>query len=80
MACMDDLIVFAKQHNMKIGPIRDLIAYRLCHHHLLEHKATTTFRSKWGGGWLAYTFWNKASKSEQIALVKGIIDPARSVS
>jgi 3,4-dihydroxy 2-butanone 4-phosphate synthase / GTP cyclohydrolase II len=79
MARMDDLIVFAKKHDMKIGTIRDLIAYRLRHDHLLERKATTTFKSKWGGEWLAYAFWNKASKSEQIALVKGIIDPTRPV-
>ena len=79
MARMDDLIAFAKRHEMKIGTIRDLIAYRLRHDHLLERKATTTFKSKWGGEWLAYAFWNKASKTEQVALVKGIIDPSRPV-
>ncbi len=79
MARMNDLIAFAQRHDMKIGTIRDLIAYRLRHDHLLERKATTTFTSKWGGEWLAYAYWNKANKTEQVALVKGIIDPSRPV-
>lgn len=31
--------------------------------------------SEWGGEWRAMTFWNKATGSEQVALVKGVIDP-----
>lgn len=79
MARMDDLLVFAKRHRMKIGTIRDLIAYRLRHDHQLERKASTAFQSKWGGEWSVHAFWNQASKTEQIALVKGTIDPSRPV-
>ena len=38
-------------------------------------RAETVFESEWGGEWCAMTFWNKATGSEQVALVKGLIDP-----
>lgn len=77
MARMDDLVSFAQLHNLKIGTIRDLIAYRRRHDHLVEKRAETVFDSEWGGQWRAMTFWNKATGSEQVALVKGAIDPDR---
>jgi 3,4-dihydroxy 2-butanone 4-phosphate synthase/GTP cyclohydrolase II len=76
MARMDDLVPFAQFHNLKIGTIRDLIAYRRRHDHLVEKRAETRFTSEWGGEWTAVTFWNKATASEQVALVKGKVDPA----
>jgi 3,4-dihydroxy 2-butanone 4-phosphate synthase/GTP cyclohydrolase II len=39
MARMDDLIAFAQLHGLKIGTIRDLIAYRLKKDHLVEQTA-----------------------------------------
>ncbi|WP_346344662.1 3,4-dihydroxy-2-butanone-4-phosphate synthase [Sphingomonas sp. dw_22] len=77
MARMDDLVPFAQFHNLKIGTIRDLIAYRRRHDHLVEKRAETRFTSEWGGEWTAVTFWNKATASEQVALVKGKVDPAK---
>ncbi|QNA87095.1 3,4-dihydroxy-2-butanone-4-phosphate synthase [Sphingomonas sp. So64.6b] len=75
MARMDDLVAFARLHNLKMGTIRDLIAYRRKHDHLVEKRAEMVFESKWGGDWRAMTFFNKASGDETIALVKGYIDP-----
>ncbi len=75
MSRMDDLVAFAQLHNLKIGTIRDLIAYRRRHDHLVEKKAETAFESRWGGQWKAMTFHNKATGDETIALVKGRIDP-----
>lgn len=77
MARLDDLVAFAQFHNLKIGTIRDLIAYRRRHDHLVEKRAEARFVSEWGGEWTAMTFWNKATGSEQIALVKGKVDPTR---
>ncbi len=77
MARMDDLIHFAREHGMKIGTIRDLIAHRLRHDHLAEMKAEARFASRWGGDWTALAFYNKATGTEQIVLKKGHIDPAR---
>jgi 3,4-dihydroxy 2-butanone 4-phosphate synthase/GTP cyclohydrolase II len=77
MARLDDLVAFAQFHNLKIGTIRDLIAYRRRHDHLVEKRAEARFTSDWGGEWTALTFWNKATESEQVALVKGKIDPSK---
>ena len=47
------------------------------HDHLVEKRAEGRFRSRWGGDWRAIGFYNKATKGETMALVKGHIDPAR---
>ena len=77
MARMDDLVAFAQLHGLKIGTIRDLIAYRLKKDHLVEQTAEAEFESRWGGTWMAKTFLNKALGNEQIALVKGKVDPSK---
>jgi 3,4-dihydroxy 2-butanone 4-phosphate synthase/GTP cyclohydrolase II len=77
MSRLDDLVAFAQRHNLKIGTIRDLIAYRRRHDHLVEKRAETVFASRWGGEWKAISYYNKATGDEQIALVKGKVDPDR---
>jgi 3,4-dihydroxy 2-butanone 4-phosphate synthase/GTP cyclohydrolase II len=77
MARLDDLIGFAQRHDLRIGTIRDLIAYRLRHDHNLERIGTAPFHSNFGGDWTAITFRNRTLGSEMLALVKGAIDPAR---
>jgi 3,4-dihydroxy 2-butanone 4-phosphate synthase/GTP cyclohydrolase II len=77
MARMDDLVAFAQLHGLKVGTIRDLIAYRLKKDHLVQQTAEAQFESRWGGTWTARTFLNKALGNEQIALIKGTIDPAK---
>ena len=75
MARMDDLVSFARLHDLKMGTIRDLIAYRRKHDHLVVKRAELRFTSRWGGEWTATTFFNKATGEETMALVKGRIDP-----
>lgn len=75
MARMDDLISFARLHDLKIGTIRDLIAYRRKHDHLVQKRAETRFTSRWGGDWAAHAFYNQATGDDMLALVKGRIDP-----
>jgi 3,4-dihydroxy 2-butanone 4-phosphate synthase/GTP cyclohydrolase II len=77
MARMDELFAFAQLHNLRVGTIRDLIAYRLRKDRLVEQTAAAQFESRWGGSWTAKTFLNKASGLEQIALVKGQVDPEK---
>jgi 3,4-dihydroxy 2-butanone 4-phosphate synthase / GTP cyclohydrolase II len=77
MARLDDLVAFAQRHGLKIGTIRDLIAYRRRHDHNVERAAEVRFTSKWGGDWTAITFRNKAINTETLALVKGHIDPSK---
>ncbi|MBS0504393.1 MAG: 3,4-dihydroxy-2-butanone-4-phosphate synthase, partial [Proteobacteria bacterium] len=77
MARLDDLVAFAQLHNLKIGTIRDLIAYRRRNDHLVERAAEMNFHSRLGGDWKAITFRNKVTGDELIALQKGRVDPAR---
>jgi len=76
MARLDDLMEFARTHGLKIGTIRDLIAYRLKKDHMVERVAETRFTSAGGSSWTAQVFRDKASGEEQLALVHGHIDPA----
>ena len=77
MARLDNLIAFARMHDLKIGTIRDLITYRRRHDHLVVKKAEFDFQSNWGGAWKACTFFNKASGDETMAIVKGRIDSTK---
>src|SRR5574338_1357440 len=45
MARLDDLMDFARAHGLKIGTIRDLIAYRLKKDHLVEPVASAPFKA-----------------------------------
>ena len=75
MARMDDLIAFARLHKLKMGTIRDLIAYRREKDNVIERRAERNFESRHGGMWKAIAFFNKATEEETLALVKGTIDP-----
>jgi 3,4-dihydroxy 2-butanone 4-phosphate synthase/GTP cyclohydrolase II len=75
MARLDDLIPFAQKHRLKIGTIRDLIAYRRRNDHMIERRAEVGFKSRWGGDWRAISFFNRATDSETVALVKGHVSP-----
>ena len=77
MARLDNLIAFARIHDLKIGTIRDLISYRRRHDHLVEKRAETMFTSRWGGDWLARSYFNKATGEETMALIKGRLDPTK---
>src|SRR3954467_10338263 len=74
MARLDDLMDFARAHGLKIGTIRDLIAYRLKKDHLVERVATTPFTAESGAEWSAQVFRDKSSGEEQLALVHGALD------
>ena len=77
MARLDDLMDFARTHGLKIGTIRDLIAYRLKKDHLVERVATSGFTASSDETWAAHVFRDKATGEEQLALVFGTLDPDR---
>ena len=79
MARLDDLMDFARTHGLKIGTIRDLIAYRLKKDHMVERVASTAFRSAGGAEWQAQVFRDKTTGEEQLALVHGALDPTHPV-
>jgi len=77
MARLDDLLTFARHHDLKIGTIRDLIAYRRQHDRMVSLKSETTFKSRHGGEWNARAYFNKATGEENLVLLKGRIDPTQ---
>jgi 3,4-dihydroxy 2-butanone 4-phosphate synthase/GTP cyclohydrolase II len=77
MARLDHLMGFAQTHGLKIGTIRDLIAYRLKKDHMVERVASTPFVAQNGGSWQAQVFRDRATGGEQLALVHGTLDPER---
>src|SRR5690606_2632752 len=79
MARMDDLVAFAQFHNLKIGTIRDLIAYRRRYDHLVERVAEARFESRFGGSWTALTYVNKMTGCEEVWLIEGHFDQLKHV-
>lgn len=79
MARLDDLMDFARTHGLKIGTIRDLIAYRLKKDHMVARAAGTAFKATSGAEWQAQVFRDKATGEEQLALVHGALDVTKPV-
>lgn len=73
MARLPDLQEFAKQHDLKIATIADLIEYRRKHEKLIELVSERKFTDKNCGEFLAKIYRSKIDDIEHIALVKGQI-------
>lgn len=74
MARMPDLIKFAKEHDLKICTIADLIKYRRTKERLIEKVKETKITSSYGGEWNLLVYSDKIEGTEHMALVKGEID------
>jgi len=74
MARRNDLIAFAQKHNLKIGTISDLIAYRRRYDSIVRRLSENTFDSAYGGEFRCVIYVNKVTMAQHLALVKG--DPA----
>jgi 3,4-dihydroxy 2-butanone 4-phosphate synthase/GTP cyclohydrolase II len=74
MARRNDLIAFAQRHNLKMGTIADLIAYRRRYDSIVRRLSETTFESIYGGDFRCVIYVNKVTLAQHLALVKG--DPA----
>lgn len=75
MARLEDLIGFARRHGLKIGTIRDLIAYRMRNDHLVELVSESRLASDYGGEWRAMTYRSKVSGATHVVLQKGHVLP-----
>ena len=75
MARLQNLVEFAKIHGLKIGTIRDLIAYRRRHDNLVELSSSLDIESTHGGDWNIKAYTNKVDYAEHLAMVKGKILP-----
>ncbi len=71
MARLPDLVAFAQKHNLKIGTISDLIAYRRRHDNLVKERSVKRVQSLHGGEWLMRIFADETHGSEHVILTKG---------
>ena len=73
MARLPDLICFAKEHDLKIASIADLIAWRRRNESLVQRTVESAITTRIGGDWRMVIYANTVSNIEHIALVKGDI-------
>ncbi|MBB04501.1 3,4-dihydroxy-2-butanone-4-phosphate synthase [Pseudooceanicola sp.] len=71
MSRLPELISFAQKHNLKIGTISDLIAYRRRHDNLVAVRSEETIETEFGGDWTMRVYTDETHGSEHIVLIKG---------
>ncbi|MDX1777434.1 MAG: bifunctional 3,4-dihydroxy-2-butanone-4-phosphate synthase/GTP cyclohydrolase II [Thermodesulfobacteriota bacterium] len=71
MARMPDLELFAREHDLKIITIADLINYRLQFESLVKRVVTTTIPTSYGGEFKAIIYESEVEHNQHIALFKG---------
>jgi 3,4-dihydroxy 2-butanone 4-phosphate synthase / GTP cyclohydrolase II len=75
MARMPDLEVFAKEYDLKIVTISDLIQYRMQHESLIRRAATAMIPTVFGGQFKIVVYENDVDDMKHVALLKGDIGP-----
>ncbi len=75
MARLPELVSFAQLHNLKIGTIADLIAWRRKNDRFLERRIEGPLDSAYGQGFKTVVFRNALDNSEHVAIVHGEITP-----
>lgn len=75
MARVSDLKEFSKKHNIKIGTIVDLIAYRLANETLVEELSTMDLPASFGANMKARVFRSTVDGLEHLVIQKGEIHP-----
>ena len=75
MARMPDLEIFAKEHDLKIVTISDLIQYRMQHESLIRRAAAAMIPTIFGGQFKIVVYENDVDDMKHVALVKGDIGP-----
>ena len=73
MSRLPELVAFAQLHNLKIGTISDLIAYRRRHDNLVRVRDEQVIQSEFGGEWTLRIFTDETQGAEHLALIKGDI-------
>lgn len=79
MARMPDLEKFAKEHNLRIVTIADIIEYRLRKDRLVRRVAEAVVPTRYGGEFKAIAYENDVDFHEHLAMVKGEINPEKPV-
>jgi 3,4-dihydroxy 2-butanone 4-phosphate synthase/GTP cyclohydrolase II len=74
MARLPDLVAYAQRHNLKLGTIADLIAYRRTTERLVKRVEQGMVPDPNGEMWRMIAFESKVDRVEHVALVRGSID------
>ncbi|ETF03816.1 3,4-dihydroxy-2-butanone 4-phosphate synthase [Advenella kashmirensis W13003] len=74
MARLPDLVEFAREHNLKIGTIADLIQYRSENESMIRRLGSKSLKTPFGQ-FEAVSYQDSMSGAAHIALVHGTIDP-----
>ena len=75
MARMPQLKKFAKQHDLKIISIADMVAYRMRKELMVRRAAETVIPTPFGGDFNAIVYENDVDDLHHMALIKGELDP-----
>lgn len=78
MARLPDLVVFAREHGLKIGAISDLIQYRSEHESMIAREGERIMQTPWGA-FKSVAYRDLASGALHLALVHGTIQPEHEV-
>jgi len=78
MARMPDLEKFAAQHDLKICTIADLISYRMRNESFVHREAEVRLPTEFGE-FKAIGYTNDVDETENVALIKGEIDPEKPI-
>lgn len=78
MARLDDLLAFAKKHNLKIASVEALIEYRKLHEMMVQLAADSELPTEYGDFHI-YVFKNDVDHKEHLAIVKGDIHDGEDV-
>ena len=79
MARLPDLVGFCQQHDLKLGTIADLIAYRLRHDATVERTIDTTLKRAHGGEFDVIIYQSQVNGTEHVAVVKGDVSTSEPV-
>lgn len=78
MARLDDLVRFAKDHNLRISTIENLIKYRKEHEVFVEEVTKAKLPTRYGE-FIIHGFINKLNGEHHVALTMGDINPDESI-
>ncbi|KMY67038.1 3,4-dihydroxy-2-butanone 4-phosphate synthase [Desulfocarbo indianensis] len=78
MARMPDLEKFAAEHDLKICTIADLISYRMRNESFVHREADVRLPTEFGD-FRAIAYTNEVDDTENVALIKGEIDPEKPI-
>lgn len=75
MARMPDLEIFAREHDLKIVTVADIIDFRMQNERLIRRAAEANLPTIYGGDFRIIVYENDVDEMKHIALVKGDIGP-----